>query len=75
MRNKTNVHRLWVGKPGRKRPLGKPRCRLADNIMMDLREMGWYELDCSCSGYGPVEGSCEHGKEFSGSIKYWEVIE
>jgi hypothetical protein len=22
-----------------------------------------------------VEGSCEHGNEFSGSVKYWEVLE
>jgi hypothetical protein len=22
-----------------------------------------------------VEGSCEHGKEPSGSVKYWEVFE
>jgi hypothetical protein len=22
-----------------------------------------------------VEGSCEHGNEPSGSIKYWEVLE
>jgi hypothetical protein len=24
---------------------------------MDLREVGWYGLDWSGSGYGPVEGS------------------
>jgi hypothetical protein len=24
---------------------------------------------------GPVEGSCEHGIEPSGSIKCWEVLE
>jgi hypothetical protein len=24
---------------------------------------------------GPVEGSCEHGNEPSGSIKCWEVLE
>jgi hypothetical protein len=37
--------------------------------------MGWYRLDRSSSGWGPVEGSCEHGKEPSGSIKCWEVVE
>jgi hypothetical protein len=31
--------------------------------------MGWYVLDSSGSGWGPVEGSCEHGNEPSGSIK------
>jgi hypothetical protein len=27
------------------------------------------------SGQGPVEGSCEHGNEPSGSIKCWEILE
>jgi hypothetical protein len=27
------------------------------------------------SGYGSVEGSCEHGNEPSGSIKCWEILE
>jgi hypothetical protein len=42
-----------------------------DNIKMDLRKMEWDGLDLSASGYGPVEGSCEHGNEPSGSIKFW----
>jgi hypothetical protein len=37
--------------------------------------MGWCGLDRSGSGLGPVEGSCEHGNEPSGSIKCWEVLE
>jgi hypothetical protein len=35
--------------------------------------MEWYGQDQSGSGYGPVEGSCEHGDEPSGSLKCWEV--
>jgi hypothetical protein len=31
--------------------------------------MGLYEVDRSGSGWGSVEGSCEHGNEPSGSIK------
>ena len=31
------VHRVLVGKPEGKRPLGRPRRRLEDNIKMDLR--------------------------------------
>ena len=31
------VHRVLVGKPEGKRPLGRPRCRWEDNIKMDLR--------------------------------------
>jgi hypothetical protein len=34
-----------VGKPERKRPLGRPRRRWVDNIKMDLREMGWNDVD------------------------------
>jgi hypothetical protein len=30
-----------VGKPGGKRPLGRPRRRWVDNIEMDLGEIGW----------------------------------
>jgi hypothetical protein len=31
---------VLVGKPGGKRPLGRPRCRWEDNIKMDLRVDG-----------------------------------
>jgi hypothetical protein len=48
--------------------------RWVHSIKIDLREMGWYGLDRSGSGQGPVEGSREHGNEPSGSI-CWEVRE
>ena len=43
------VHRVLVGKPEGKRPLGRPRRRWEDNIKMDLQEVGggcgdWTEL-------------------------------
>ena len=43
------VHRVLVGKPEGKRPLGRPRRRWEDNIKMDLQEVGgscgdWMEL-------------------------------
>jgi len=43
------VHRVLVGTPEGKRPLGRPRRRWDDNIMMDLQEVGgsrgdWIEL-------------------------------
>ena len=42
------AHRVLVGKPEGKRPLGRPRRRWEDNIKMDLREVGgggdWMEL-------------------------------
>ena len=34
------VYRVLVGKPERKRPLGKPRCRWEDNIKMNLKGVG-----------------------------------
>jgi hypothetical protein len=34
-----------VGKPDGKRPLGRPRRRWVDNIMMYLREVGWGDVD------------------------------
>jgi len=43
------MHRVLVGKPEGKRPLGTPRLRWEDNIKMDLQEVGggcgdWMEL-------------------------------
>ena len=44
------VHRVLMGKPEGKRPLGRPRRRWEDNIKMNLQEVGgdrgdWMELD------------------------------
>jgi hypothetical protein len=36
---KRNAYRLLVGKPERKRPLGRPSCMWVDNIKMDLGEV------------------------------------
>ena len=49
MGERRGVHRVLVGKPEGKRPLGIPRCRSEDNIKMDLQEVGggcgdWMEL-------------------------------
>ena len=43
------VHRVLVGKPAGKRPLGRPRRRWEDDIKMYLQEIGggcgdWMEL-------------------------------
>jgi hypothetical protein len=37
------VYRVLVGKPERRRPLGRPRRRWEDNIRMDFRE-----VECGC---------------------------
>jgi len=49
MWERRGIYRILVGKPEGKRPLGSPRHRWEDNIMMDLQKMGcggmdWMEL-------------------------------
>jgi len=44
-----SLHRVLVGKPERRRPLGRPRRKWVDNIKMDLQVVGcggidWIEL-------------------------------
>ena len=43
------MHRVLVGKPEGKRPLGRPKCRWEDNIKTHIQEVGcggmdWMEL-------------------------------
>jgi hypothetical protein len=40
-----NAYGILVGIPEGKRPLGRPRHRCLDNIKMDLRVIGWDEVD------------------------------
>jgi hypothetical protein len=35
------AHRILVGRPEGRRPLGRPWRRWEDNIKMDLQEVGW----------------------------------
>jgi hypothetical protein len=42
---KRNACRFLVGKVEGKRPLEKHRCRIGDNIKMDLRDIGWGGMD------------------------------
>jgi hypothetical protein len=42
---KRNTYRLLVGKSEGRRPLGRPRRRWVDNVMMDLVEVGWGDVD------------------------------
>jgi hypothetical protein len=45
MWEKRNTYGFLVGKPEGKRPLGRPRHRLVDNITVDLGEVGWGDVD------------------------------
>ena len=63
------VHRVLVGKPEGKRPLGRPRRRWEDNIKMDLQEVGgscgdWMELAQDRDMWRAL---AEYGEEPSGS--------
>jgi hypothetical protein len=41
MGEKRCAYRILVGRPERRRPLGRPRRRWKDKIRMDLQEVGW----------------------------------
>ena len=53
------VHRVLVGKPEGKRPLGSPRRRWEDNIKMDLQE---------------VEGGCGEWMELAQDRDRWRAL-
>jgi hypothetical protein len=49
MNEKRNAHRIFMGNPERKRPLGRPRCSWLDDMKIDLREtecdgVDWIDL-------------------------------
>jgi hypothetical protein len=39
------AYNILVGRPEGRRPLERPRCRWEDNIKMDLREIGFGDVD------------------------------
>jgi hypothetical protein len=45
MREKRNACRTFMGKPEGKRPLGRHRDTWENNVKMDLREIGWDDMD------------------------------
>ena len=56
------VHRVLVGKPEGKRPLGRQRRKWEDNIKMDLQEVGggrgdWMELAQDRDGWRSLVGT------------------
>jgi hypothetical protein len=57
MGEERGVHRVLVGKPEGKRPLGRPRRRWEDNIKKDVEEVGggrrdWMKLAQDRTGGG-----------------------
>jgi hypothetical protein len=45
MGEERGMYRVLVGKPERKRPMGRPRRRRVDNIRMYLQEVGCGHVD------------------------------
>ena len=61
------VHRVLVGKPEGKMPLGRPRRRWKDNIKMDLQEVGggrgaWIELAQDRDGWRALVGTVRNSR-------------
>jgi hypothetical protein len=41
----SDAYKILVAKSEGKRPLGRPKRRLVDNIRMDIRKIGWEVVD------------------------------
>jgi hypothetical protein len=55
------------GKARRKRPLGRTRRRWVDNIKMNLREIGWDDMDWI--------DVAQDRNQWMAFVKCWEVLE
>jgi hypothetical protein len=46
MNGETRIaYRILVGKLEGRRPLGRPKSRWVDNIIVDIRDTGWGDMD------------------------------
>ena len=73
------VHRVLVGKPEGKRPLGRPRHRWEDNIKMDLQEVGggrgdWMELAQDRDRWRALVGTVRDFRVPEESYRLWCVV-
>jgi hypothetical protein len=67
---------IWWGRPEGRKPLGRPKRRLEDNIKIYLENVGWgHRLDRTDSGWGRVTCAFVYNKEFSDSIKCGEFLD
>jgi hypothetical protein len=69
MGEKGNAYRLLVREPEGKRPLGRQRRRLVDNIRMDLGEVGWGDVD-----WIALAKDRNRWRALVNSMKCWETI-
>ena len=62
------VHRVLIGKPEGKRPLGRPRRQWEDNIKMDLQEVG-----ASCGDSMELVQDRDRWRELVGTVRNLRV--
>jgi hypothetical protein len=70
--DRKGAYRVLVGRGERRRPLGRPRCRLEDNIKMDLQALGLGGMEWIDVAQGQVAGTCECSHESLSSTKCGE---
>jgi len=46
IRDRRDAHRVLLGRPKGRRPLGRRRCGWEDSIKMDLQDVVWGGMDC-----------------------------
>jgi hypothetical protein len=69
---KKNTYKVSMGRPEGRRP--KDSLDVTESIILNesaRNKKGWCGLDL----YGSLEGSCEHGNEPSGSLKWWGILQ
>ena len=62
------MHKVLMGKPERKRPLGRPRRGWEDNIKMDLQEVGR-----SCAGWMELSQDRDRWRELVSTVMIFRV--
>jgi hypothetical protein len=62
------VHRVLVGKPEGKRPLGRPKRRWEDNIKIDLQEVGG-----ECGNWMQLAHDRDRWRTFVSTVKNFRV--
>jgi hypothetical protein len=77
MGEERGVHRVLVGKPEGKGPLGRPRCRWEDNIKIDPQKVGgvrgdWMELAQDRNGWRALVSTV---KDFRVPLKGGEFLD
>jgi hypothetical protein len=63
------VHRVLVGKPEGKGPLGRPRRRWEDNVKLDLQEVGW-----GCGDWMELAQDRDRWRALVGTVRDFRVL-